>query len=169
MPAGEPLPLRASPCTRVRTRIAHAPFPRLYCFQRKIGGAFLLNLGFSRRCRHGERCSRLHTKPTISQTILLSNMYQSPAAQLAATGQPVDPVKMQEHYEVRWEACPHCWHRGSNGFRAFPAVHVNNPADSLRSLHARASVSITSVAVLNNLSCCSLPITGFLRGCVRGA
>lgn len=27
-------------------------------------------------------------------------MYQSPAAQLAAAGQPVDPVKMQEHYEA---------------------------------------------------------------------
>ena len=29
-------------------------------------------------CRHGERCSRLHNKPTFSQTILLSHMYQSP-------------------------------------------------------------------------------------------
>ena len=27
-------------------------------------------------CRHGERCSRLHNKPTISQTLLLVNMYQ---------------------------------------------------------------------------------------------
>ena len=27
-------------------------------------------------CRHGERCSRLHNKPTVSQTLLLINMYQ---------------------------------------------------------------------------------------------
>uniref|UniRef100_A0A803N011 Uncharacterized protein n=1 Tax=Chenopodium quinoa TaxID=63459 RepID=A0A803N011_CHEQI len=29
-------------------------------------------------CRHGDRCSRLHTKPSISPTLLLSNMYQRP-------------------------------------------------------------------------------------------
>ena len=29
-------------------------------------------------CRHGERCSRLHNKPTFSQTVLCSNMYQQP-------------------------------------------------------------------------------------------
>ncbi|CBI40781.3 unnamed protein product, partial [Vitis vinifera] len=27
-------------------------------------------------CRHGDRCSRLHNRPTISPTLLLSNMYQ---------------------------------------------------------------------------------------------
>ncbi|CAG7901711.1 unnamed protein product [Brassica rapa] len=29
-------------------------------------------------CRHGDRCSRLHNRPTISPTLLLSNMYQRP-------------------------------------------------------------------------------------------
>ena len=55
-------------------------------------------------CRHGERCSRLHNKPTVSQTLLLINMYQSPEqarllggnAQGARTSEPQD---VQEHYE----------------------------------------------------------------------
>jgi splicing factor U2AF subunit len=25
-------------------------------------------------CRHGDRCSRMHNRPTISQTMLLKNM-----------------------------------------------------------------------------------------------
>lgn len=29
-------------------------------------------------CRHGDRCSRKHTKPAFSQTILVSNVYQNP-------------------------------------------------------------------------------------------
>ena len=29
-------------------------------------------------CRHGDRCSRKHTKPPFSQTILISNVYQNP-------------------------------------------------------------------------------------------
>lgn len=54
-------------------------------------------------CRHGDRCSRLHTKPSISPTLLLSNMYQRPdmiTPGVDAQGQPIDPVKMQEHFEV---------------------------------------------------------------------
>ncbi|KAI9471650.1 hypothetical protein LPJ78_000585 [Coemansia sp. RSA 989] len=30
-------------------------------------------------CRHGDRCSRRHVKPTYSQTILVSNMYKNPS------------------------------------------------------------------------------------------
>ena len=29
-------------------------------------------------CRHGDRCSRIHNRPTISPTIVLMNMYQRP-------------------------------------------------------------------------------------------
>lgn len=54
-------------------------------------------------CRHGDRCSRLHTKPSISPTLLLSNMYQrldmiTPGVD--AQGNPLDPRKIQEHFEV---------------------------------------------------------------------
>ena len=58
-----------------------------------------------RACRHGDRCSRLHNKPTISQTLLLQNMYQNPAlnAPIGPDGLPlpVDPKASQEHFEVR--------------------------------------------------------------------
>ncbi|RVX11983.1 Splicing factor U2af small subunit A [Vitis vinifera] len=54
-------------------------------------------------CRHGDRCSRLHTKPSISPTLLLSNMYQRPdmvTPGVDPQGQPLDPRKIQEHFEV---------------------------------------------------------------------
>ncbi|GFZ10595.1 U2 snRNP auxiliary factor small subunit [Actinidia rufa] len=52
-------------------------------------------------CRHGERCSRLHNRPTISLT-LLSNMYQrldmvTPGVD--PQGHPMDPRKIQDHFE----------------------------------------------------------------------
>ncbi|WCJ44780.1 Splicing factor U2AF 35 kDa subunit [Euphorbia peplus] len=57
-------------------------------------------------CRHGDRCSRLHNRPTISQTLLLSNMYQRPdmiTPGVDAQGQPIDPRKIQEHFEDFFE------------------------------------------------------------------
>ncbi|KAL2511145.1 Splicing factor U2af small subunit B [Abeliophyllum distichum] len=57
-------------------------------------------------CRHGDRCSRLHTKPSISPTLLLSNMYQRPdmiTPGVDAQGQPIDPKAMQEHFEDFYE------------------------------------------------------------------
>jgi len=69
-------------------------------------------------CRHGDRCSRLHTKPTISPTLVLSNMYQRPDMNLnfinPTPNQPqqpqpppqppqpesLDPDKLQEHFDV---------------------------------------------------------------------
>ncbi|KAG5556669.1 hypothetical protein RHGRI_007065 [Rhododendron griersonianum] len=57
-------------------------------------------------CRHGDRCSRLHTKPTISPTLLLSNMYQRPdmiTPGVDPQGQPLDPQKIQNHFEDFYE------------------------------------------------------------------
>lgn len=59
-------------------------------------------------CRHGDRCSRLHNRPTISPTILLSNMYQrpdmaAPGTEQAAQAQQMDPRKVQEHFEDFYE------------------------------------------------------------------
>lgn len=58
-------------------------------------------------CRHGDRCSRLHNRPTISPTLLLQNMYQNPALN-APPGpdglpMPVDPRESQEHFEDFYE------------------------------------------------------------------
>ncbi|KAF6248760.1 splicing factor U2af 38 kDa subunit [Scenedesmus sp. NREL 46B-D3] len=58
-------------------------------------------------CRHGDRCSRLHNKPTISQTILMPNMYLNPVlnAPLGPDGLPVQvaPEDVMEHYEDFYE------------------------------------------------------------------
>ncbi|KAG2590679.1 splicing factor U2af small subunit B-like isoform X1 [Panicum virgatum] len=66
-----------------------------YLVQKKIGA-----------CRHGDRCSRLHNRPTISPTLVLVNMYQHPdmiTPGVDAQGQPIDPRKMQEHFEDFYE------------------------------------------------------------------
>ncbi|KAF3562672.1 hypothetical protein Bca4012_042878 [Brassica carinata] len=57
-------------------------------------------------CRHGDRCSRLHNRPTISPTLLLSNMYQRPdmiTPGVDPQGQPLDPSKIQAHFEDFYE------------------------------------------------------------------
>jgi len=57
-------------------------------------------------CRHGDRCSRLHNRPSISPTLLLSNMYQRPdmiTPGLDPQGQAMDPRKIQEHFEDFFE------------------------------------------------------------------
>jgi splicing factor U2AF subunit len=54
-------------------------------------------------CRHGDRCSRMHNRPTISPTLLFSNMYQRPDMAISGTdphAQNMDPRKLQEHFEV---------------------------------------------------------------------
>lgn len=55
-------------------------------------------------CRHGDRCARLHGRPSASQTILLAHLYQNPAltAPIGPDGlpEPVDPAIVMEHYEV---------------------------------------------------------------------
>ncbi|MEW5306302.1 MAG: hypothetical protein WDW38_007134 [Sanguina aurantia] len=58
-------------------------------------------------CRHGDRCSRLHNKPTISQTILMPNMYQNPVlnAPPGPDGLPqqIDARMAQQHFEEFYE------------------------------------------------------------------
>lgn len=57
-------------------------------------------------CRHGDRCSRLHNRPTISPTLLLSNMYQRPdmiTPGVDPQGNPISPHKIQEHFEDFYE------------------------------------------------------------------
>ncbi|KAL5716739.1 hypothetical protein ACHQM5_009866 [Ranunculus cassubicifolius] len=57
-------------------------------------------------CRHGDRCSRLHTKPSISPTLLLSNMYQRPdmiTPGMDPQGHAMDPRKIQQHFEDFYE------------------------------------------------------------------
>eukprot|EP00850_Spirogloea_muscicola_P001464 SM000005S17261 [mRNA] locus=s5:1056707:1058813:- [translate_table: standard] len=55
-------------------------------------------------CRHGDRCSRLHNRPTISPTLLLSNMYQRPdAPQPGQELTQMDPREVQQHFDDFYE------------------------------------------------------------------
>ncbi|KAG7263703.1 hypothetical protein CRUP_018937 [Coryphaenoides rupestris] len=69
----------------------------------KVNCSFYFKIG---ACRHGDRCSRLHNKPTFSQTIALLNIYRNPqnSAQSAdGLHCAVSDVEMQEHYDQFFE------------------------------------------------------------------
>jgi splicing factor U2AF subunit len=68
----------------------------------KVNCSFFFKIG---ACRHGERCSRLHNKPTFSQTILLQNLYLNPqnATQTANPNLLVTDEEVQEHYDEFFE------------------------------------------------------------------
>lgn len=54
----------------------------------KVNCPFYFKIG---ACRHGNRCSRMHVRPTFSQTILIPNMYKAPPA--LPDGRPVDDTE----------------------------------------------------------------------------
>uniref|UniRef100_A0A8C5QTC6 U2 small nuclear RNA auxiliary factor 1 like 4 n=1 Tax=Leptobrachium leishanense TaxID=445787 RepID=A0A8C5QTC6_9ANUR len=69
----------------------------------KVNCSFYFKIG---ACRHGDRCSRLHNKPTFSQTIVLLNLYRNPqnTAQSADGSHcHVSDVEVQEHYDDFFE------------------------------------------------------------------
>ncbi|KAF0313480.1 Splicing factor U2af subunit [Amphibalanus amphitrite] len=70
----------------------------------KVNCSFYFKIG---ACRHGERCSRLHNKPTFSQTIVLQNLYVNPQnSAKSADGSHLANVsdeEMQEHFDNFFE------------------------------------------------------------------
>ncbi|KAJ8673287.1 hypothetical protein QAD02_004549 [Eretmocerus hayati] len=71
----------------------------------KVNCSFYFKIG---ACRHGDRCSRIHNKPTFSQTCLLQNLYVNPqnSAKSADGSHLVANVtdeEMQEHYDNFFE------------------------------------------------------------------
>ena len=77
----------------------------------KVNCSFYFKIG---ACRHGDKCSRLHNKPTFSQTLLLQNMYQNPSMKAngpnaitpaipGSSNAMTDDVEAQEHYDVFFE------------------------------------------------------------------
>ncbi|EGV65941.1 hypothetical protein PSN45_003255 [Yamadazyma tenuis] len=48
-------------------------------------------------CRHGEKCSKRHTKPLTSYTVLLANLYQNP--KLNKNEQDLNPKQIREYFE----------------------------------------------------------------------
>jgi len=70
----------------------------------KVNCSFYFKIG---ACRHGDRCSRIHNKPTFSQTVLLQNLYHNPqnSAQ-SADGSHLakfSEVELQEHFDNFFE------------------------------------------------------------------
>ncbi|KAJ3089214.1 hypothetical protein HK102_006916 [Quaeritorhiza haematococci] len=63
----------------------------------KVNCSFYFKIG---ACRHGDRCSRKHVKPTFSQTILVSNVYQNPAHDSMCT---LTEDQLQEHFDLFFE------------------------------------------------------------------
>ncbi|KAJ8663770.1 hypothetical protein O0I10_000043 [Lichtheimia ornata] len=63
----------------------------------KVNCSFYFKIG---ACRHGERCSRKHVKPTFSQTILIANMYKNPAHEQLYT---MPPEQLQEDFDMFYE------------------------------------------------------------------
>lgn len=73
------------------------------CTSSRVNCSFYFKIG---ACRHGDRCSRLHNKPTFSQTIVLLNLYRNPqnTAQTADGSHcHVSDVEVQEHYDNFFE------------------------------------------------------------------
>merc|ERR1712038_2015659 len=72
----------------------------------KVNCSFYFKIG---ACRHGDRCSRIHNKPTFSQTIVLQNLYINPQnSAKSADGSHLTNVsdeEMQEHYDNFFEDC----------------------------------------------------------------
>jgi splicing factor U2AF subunit len=71
----------------------------------KVNCSFYFKIG---ACRHGERCSRIHNKPTFSQTILLQNLYVNPQnSAKSADGSHlmsnISEEAVQEHYDNFFE------------------------------------------------------------------
>jgi splicing factor U2AF subunit len=71
----------------------------------KVNCSFFFKIG---ACRHGEHCSKLHNKPTFSQTILLKNLYlslenSSQKADKSFMGDDITEERIQEHFDDTFE------------------------------------------------------------------
>jgi len=70
----------------------------------KVNCSFFFKMG---ACTHGDRCSRIHNKPTFSQTALFQNLYINPQnSAKTADGSHLANVtdeEMQEHYDNFFE------------------------------------------------------------------
>eukprot|EP00108_Taenia_solium_P007478 TsM_000827600 transcript=TsM_000827600 gene=TsM_000827600 len=66
----------------------------------KVNCSFYFKIG---ACRHGEQCSRLHNKPTFSQTILLQNLYIAPHNNANQNVANMTEVQAQEIFDEFFE------------------------------------------------------------------
>jgi hypothetical protein len=67
----------------------------------KVNCSFYFKIG---ACRHGEKCSKVHNKPTFSQTVLLKNLYVNPLSTTVVTPDkeildPNNEEQVQRHFD----------------------------------------------------------------------
>lgn len=60
------------------------------CLKCRVNCPFYFKIG---ACRHGDRCTRKHNRPTFSQTILIKRMYPNPKVK-PMTGDPAHYKEM---------------------------------------------------------------------------
>ncbi len=65
--------------------------------QDKVNCSFYYKIG---ACRHGDRCSRKHVRPSYSQTILCPNIYANPAFE---PGHKHTPMQLQNKFDAFFE------------------------------------------------------------------
>lgn len=68
----------------------------------KVNCSFYFKIG---ACRHGDRCSRVHNKPSFSQTILIQNLYVNPqnSAKAQGDGKEISDEETQKHFDEFFE------------------------------------------------------------------
>ncbi len=54
-------------------------------------------------CRHGDKCTRRHIKPTYSQTVLITNLYQNPMAELQSSNAALSSQQVDEQFDLFYE------------------------------------------------------------------
>ena len=67
----------------------------------KVNCSFYFKIG---ACRHGEKCTKTHNRPTFSQTVLLRNLYLSPLnSSQTASRDKYTPEELQRHFDETYE------------------------------------------------------------------
>ena len=71
----------------------------------KVNCSFYFKIG---ACRHGEKCSKVHNKPTFSQTVLLKNLYLNPLNTSHQSTERIfidamDEEQLQKHFDDIFE------------------------------------------------------------------
>ncbi|KAF4222293.1 hypothetical protein CNMCM5878_005575 [Aspergillus fumigatiaffinis] len=137
--------------------------------QDKVNCSFYYKIG---ACRHGDRCSRKHVKPSYSQTILMPNMYQNPAYDPKSK---MNPSQLQNHFDAFYEDvwCEMCKY----GELEELVVCDNNNDHLIGNVYARFKYEEDAQAACDALNSrwyaarpiyCELsPVTDFREACCR--
>lgn len=63
----------------------------------KVNCSFYYKIG---ACRHGDKCSRKHVKPSYSVTLLIPNLYLNPSHDPHCS---LSSAQLQQHFDLFWE------------------------------------------------------------------